>query len=101
MPGSSSEVLVTSSDSRIRVVDGTDLVNKLKGKVSNFVSHLFIRRSKSINLFLISYDRVSEYEQPDLCLDHSRWQIRGFGERGLTRVHMEVRVPCFSTEQEQ
>ncbi|XP_010465516.1 PREDICTED: WD repeat-containing protein 44-like [Camelina sativa] len=31
VPGSSSEVLVTSSDSRIRVVDGTDLVNKLKG----------------------------------------------------------------------
>ncbi|ESQ48418.1 hypothetical protein EUTSA_v10020024mg [Eutrema salsugineum] len=31
VPGSSSEVLVTSSDSRVRVVDGTDLVNKLKG----------------------------------------------------------------------
>ncbi|KFK38890.1 hypothetical protein AALP_AA3G174300 [Arabis alpina] len=31
VPGSSSEVLVTSSDSRIRLVDGTDLVNKLKG----------------------------------------------------------------------
>ena len=31
VPGSSSEVLVTSSDSRIRVVDGTDLVTKLKG----------------------------------------------------------------------
>ncbi|CAA7045947.1 unnamed protein product [Microthlaspi erraticum] len=31
VPGSSSEVLVTSSDSRIRIVDGTDLVNKLKG----------------------------------------------------------------------
>lgn len=31
VPGSSSEVLVTSSDSRIRVVDGTNLVTKLKG----------------------------------------------------------------------
>ncbi|XP_057461426.1 uncharacterized protein LOC130751775 isoform X2 [Actinidia eriantha] len=30
-PGSSSEVLVTSADSRIRVVDGTDLVHKFKG----------------------------------------------------------------------
>lgn len=28
-------MLVTSSDSRIRVVDGTDLVNKLKGKQTN------------------------------------------------------------------
>lgn len=30
-PGSSSEVLVTSADSRIRVVDGIDLVHKFKG----------------------------------------------------------------------
>ncbi|KAJ7948623.1 WD repeat-containing protein 44-like [Quillaja saponaria] len=30
-PGSSSEVLITSADSRIRVVDGVDLVNKFKG----------------------------------------------------------------------
>ncbi|CAI9760473.1 unnamed protein product [Fraxinus pennsylvanica] len=30
-PGSSSEVLITSADSRIRVVDGTDLVHKFKG----------------------------------------------------------------------
>lgn len=30
-PGSSSEVLVTSADSRIRVVDGVDLVHKFKG----------------------------------------------------------------------
>ncbi|KAL2327685.1 hypothetical protein Fmac_021112 [Flemingia macrophylla] len=31
MPGSSSEVLITSSDSRIRLVDGIDLVHKFKG----------------------------------------------------------------------
>ncbi|XP_047309816.1 WD repeat-containing protein 44-like [Impatiens glandulifera] len=31
VPGSSSEVLVTSSDSRIRVIDGVDLVHKFKG----------------------------------------------------------------------
>lgn len=31
-PGSSSEVLITSADSRIRVVDGVDLVHKFKGK---------------------------------------------------------------------
>lgn len=30
-PGSSSEVLITSTDSRIRVVDGVDLVHKFKG----------------------------------------------------------------------
>ncbi|KAL5804456.1 hypothetical protein ACOSQ3_031256 [Xanthoceras sorbifolium] len=30
-PGSSSEVLITSADSRIRVIDGVDLVHKLKG----------------------------------------------------------------------
>ncbi|XP_073302349.1 2-deoxy-glucose resistant protein 2-like [Primulina huaijiensis] len=30
-PGSTSEVLVTSADSRIRVVDGVDLVHKFKG----------------------------------------------------------------------
>ncbi|XP_047333718.1 WD repeat-containing protein 44-like [Impatiens glandulifera] len=30
-PGSSSEVLVTSADSRIRVVDGVDLVHKFRG----------------------------------------------------------------------
>ncbi|KAL5571443.1 hypothetical protein UlMin_021040 [Ulmus minor] len=30
-PGSSSEVLITSSDSRIRVVDGSELVHKFKG----------------------------------------------------------------------
>ncbi|RYR25132.1 uncharacterized protein [Arachis hypogaea] len=29
-PGSSSEVLITSADSRIRVVDGVDLVQKFK-----------------------------------------------------------------------
>nr|GMC70189.1 WD repeat-containing protein 44-like [Ipomoea batatas]GME02277.1 WD repeat-containing protein 44-like [Ipomoea batatas] len=31
VPGSTSEVLVTSSDSRIRVIDGFDLVHKFKG----------------------------------------------------------------------
>ncbi|KAK9150063.1 hypothetical protein Syun_008372 [Stephania yunnanensis] len=31
IPGSSSEVLVTSADSRIRVMDGVDLVHKFKG----------------------------------------------------------------------
>ncbi|CAL1385359.1 unnamed protein product [Linum trigynum] len=31
LPGSSSEVLITSADSRIRVVDRTDLVHKFKG----------------------------------------------------------------------
>jgi WD40 repeat protein len=30
-PGSSSEVLITSADSRIRVVDGVDLIHKFKG----------------------------------------------------------------------
>lgn len=30
-PGSKSEVLITSADSRIRVVDGVDLVHKFKG----------------------------------------------------------------------
>ncbi|KAJ6752092.1 hypothetical protein OIU85_002511 [Salix viminalis] len=30
-PGSSSEVIVTSADSRIRVIDGVDLVHKFKG----------------------------------------------------------------------
>ncbi|GLT67317.1 hypothetical protein SLA2020_396340 [Shorea laevis] len=30
-PGSSSEVLITSTDSRIRVVDGVDLIHKFKG----------------------------------------------------------------------
>ncbi|KAK8603016.1 hypothetical protein V6N13_085215 [Hibiscus sabdariffa] len=30
-PGSSSEVLITSADSRIRVVDGSDLIHKFKG----------------------------------------------------------------------
>lgn len=30
-PGSSSKVLITSADSRIRVIDGVDLVHKLKG----------------------------------------------------------------------
>lgn len=32
-PGSSSEVLITSADSRIRVVDGVDLVQRFKGMV--------------------------------------------------------------------
>jgi hypothetical protein len=46
-PGSSSEVLITSADSRIRVVDGVDLVHKFKGMnkmhqmVSSFVLLLF------------------------------------------------------------
>ncbi|XP_016444433.2 uncharacterized protein LOC107769711 [Nicotiana tabacum] len=31
VPGSTSEVLVTSADSRVRVVDGADLVHKFKG----------------------------------------------------------------------
>ncbi|XVE50333.1 hypothetical protein DITRI_Ditri01bG0153800 [Diplodiscus trichospermus] len=30
-PGSSSEVLITSADSRVRVVDGADLIHKFKG----------------------------------------------------------------------
>ncbi|XVF70351.1 hypothetical protein PTKIN_Ptkin11bG0155000 [Pterospermum kingtungense] len=33
-PGSSSEVLITSADSRIRVVDGADLIHKFKGNSS-------------------------------------------------------------------
>ncbi|RZR71574.1 hypothetical protein BHM03_00005926 [Ensete ventricosum] len=32
VPGSSSEVLITSADSRIRVVNGIELVHKFKGK---------------------------------------------------------------------
>ncbi|XP_021894694.1 WD repeat-containing protein 44 isoform X1 [Carica papaya] len=31
-PGSSSEVLITSADSRVRVIEGVDLVHKFKGK---------------------------------------------------------------------
>lgn len=52
MPGSSSEVLVTSSDSRIRVVDGTDLVTKFKG--SSFVFCYFMRKQKYHSFFLFS-----------------------------------------------
>jgi isopentenyl phosphate kinase len=33
-PGSSSEVLITSADSRIRVVNGDELVHKFKGNAS-------------------------------------------------------------------
>lgn len=42
-PGSSSEVLITSADSRVRVVDGADLVHKFKGrKVLYLLSSLMI-----------------------------------------------------------
>jgi hypothetical protein len=37
-PGSSLEVLITSADSRIRVVNGDELVHKFKGNFS-FSSH--------------------------------------------------------------
>lgn len=37
-PGSSLEVLITSADSRIRVVNGDELVHKFKGIIS-FSSH--------------------------------------------------------------
>jgi hypothetical protein len=38
-PGSSLEVLITSADSRIRVVNGDELVHKFKGNAS-FSCHL-------------------------------------------------------------
>lgn len=106
MPGSSSEVLVTSSDSRIRVVDGTDLVTKLKGKtktnkVSSFGLLFTSFASKSNQSFFSLFDRVSKHEQPNLRLNNSRRQIRSVSERGFKRLHMEVRIPCFSTKQEQ
>lgn len=42
-PGNSSEVLITSADSRIRVVNGVELVHKFKGKSCIwFYSSLFI-----------------------------------------------------------
>ncbi|XVE80185.1 hypothetical protein DITRI_Ditri14bG0119400 [Diplodiscus trichospermus] len=43
-PGSSSEVLVTSADSRIRVVDGADLIHKFKGN-SSYSYHINIQYS--------------------------------------------------------
>lgn len=40
-PGSSSEVLITSADSRIRVVNGDELVHKFKGNVA-FSCHAIV-----------------------------------------------------------
>lgn len=36
-PGSTSEVLITSADSRVRVVDGVDLLHKFKGIETNIL----------------------------------------------------------------
>lgn len=35
VPGSSSEVLITSADSRIRAVNGVDLIHKFKGNIGS------------------------------------------------------------------
>lgn len=40
-PGSSSEVLITSADSRIRVVNGDELVHKFKGNAA-FCCHAIV-----------------------------------------------------------
>lgn len=47
-PGSSSEVLITSADSRIRVIDGAGLVHKFKGK-NQFVNFIW----SSMNNYLL------------------------------------------------
>ena len=51
-PGSSSEVLITSADSRIRVVDGVDLVQKFKGinKIHQIVSSFVV-----VTVLLLSF----------------------------------------------
>lgn len=48
-PGSSSEVLVTSADSRVRVIDGVDLVHKFKGML---ICYCFLTNESIHYLFL-------------------------------------------------
>ena len=55
-PGSSLEVLITSADSRIRVVNGDELVHKFKGNAS-FSYHL-----KS-NMVRFSYSYMYYFSQ--------------------------------------
>lgn len=54
-PGSSSEVLITSADSRIRVVDGVELVHKYKGKPQYLITSF----SNISFLFLILFFYIS------------------------------------------
>ena len=55
-PGSLSEVLITSADSRIRVIDGTELVHKFKGKscINSFLFTFFFGPSEvAVSLVII------------------------------------------------
>lgn len=54
MAGSSSEVLVTSADSRTRVVDGVDLVHKFKGtKILSYKPLFFLLITQELGNNLI------------------------------------------------
>lgn len=52
VPGSTSEALITSADSRIRVINGTELVHKLKGILAPSLTQFcfFIIKKKSQRL---------------------------------------------------
>lgn len=68
VPGSTSEVLITSADSRIRVVNSTELVHKLKGtfpaspipsfsfekRITEAANEFFTRKITSMHWYKVS-----------------------------------------------
>ncbi|KAI3753775.1 hypothetical protein L2E82_25837 [Cichorium intybus] len=86
-PGSSSEVLITSADSRIRVVDGADLVHKFKG---------FRNANSQISAYLASNGRyvVSASEDSHVYVWRHEGDSRASRTKGVTVTQSYEHFHC-------
>ncbi|XP_022139460.1 WD repeat-containing protein 44 isoform X2 [Momordica charantia] len=86
-PGSSSEVLITSADSRIRVVDGVDLVQRFKG---------FRNTNSQISACLSANGRyvISASEDSHVCIWKHEADARPSRSKGVTVVRSYEHFHC-------
>ncbi|GLU23421.1 hypothetical protein SLE2022_394250 [Rubroshorea leprosula] len=86
-PGSSSEVLITSVDSRIRVVDGVDLVHKFKGfrNTNSQISGSLTANGKYV---------VSASEDSHVYIWKHEAESRASRSKGVTTTHSYEHFHC-------
>ncbi|GLT69368.1 hypothetical protein SLA2020_415250 [Shorea laevis] len=86
-PGSSSEVLITSGDSRIRVVDGVDLVHKFKGfrNTNSQISGSLTANGKYV---------VSASEDSHVYIWKHEAESRPSRSKGVTTTHSYEHFHC-------
>ncbi|CAA3006916.1 WD repeat-containing 44 [Olea europaea subsp. europaea] len=86
-PGSSSEVLITSADSRIRVVDGVDLVHKFKG---------FHNTNSQISASITANGRyvISASDDSSVYIWKHEGESRPNGNKGVTVIQSYEHFHC-------